>query len=442
LKVLRGLTSPCRRETSTGHCSRENTDANKDTLIKLKKYLWPSIVSVCVIGLAGRAQSIVDSHDKPLQGNVHLHLPAGFVAMSPVSRTLDLLTLLSIPQTVWLFVVAAAIIVGATAAPRSGGPIRWKRASIALGCVVAAVAILEAGVILLPRPMASLKVTDPNVVRIDFHSHTNASRDANKRFTPDDNRAWHTDGGFDVAYISDHVTFNGAAAAMRKNPVVAGNGLTVLSAVEGRYHRILSTVMLGLTAADSALLDGKGHLLPGTPASGNAPISIVAIPNGNIDSVTAESLDSLPHFAAMELVDAAPRGFGQLDREETKIRRIANDRHLVLVASSNNHGWGRTVAAWNLMTIPGWRTLAPDSLEREIELPFRNRLVSAVTIVKRLRPRTHGISLPLTLPVAAYQTVSSLSIAERGVWLIWLWAAVTIAGLASRKRSASSATPQ
>jgi hypothetical protein len=392
---------------------------------------------VFVVVLAGRAQSIIDWRDNALADGMQLHLTAGYVAMSPLSRTLDLLTLLSIPQTVWLFVVAALVVMFAAARSAAKPRARLIRAAAGLGCTVMAVALLEAGVILLPRPMASLHVTDPNIVRIDFHSHTNASRDANKRFTPDDNREWHAGGGFDVAYISDHVTFNGAAEAMRKNPDIAGNGLTVLSAVEGRYHRILSTVMLGLTAQDSGLLDRKGHLLSGTPSSGRAPVTIVAIPNGNIDSVTAQSLDSLPHFAAMELVDAAPRGLSQLDREETKIRRIAADRHLILVAASNNHGWGRTVAAWNLMTLPGWRQLAPDSLEKIIERPFRDHQLSSVFIVKRLRPRTHGISLPLTLPVAAYQTVSSLSMAERGVWLIWIWAAVTITGLARRRQISS-----
>ncbi|MEO5902741.1 MAG: hypothetical protein ABIQ55_01885, partial [Gemmatimonadaceae bacterium] len=279
-------------------------------------------------------------------------------------------------------------------------------------------------------------VADPQTLRIDFHSHTNASRDANQRFTPDDNREWHKAGGFDVAYISDHVRFAGAAAAMQLNPVRAGDSLTVLSAVEGRYHKILSTVMLGLVQADTAVLDAKGHLRAGTPSIGTTPVTIVAIPNGNIDSVTAESIDSLPHFAGIELVDAAPRGLGQLDREEEKIRRIASDRHLMLVSSSNNHGWGRTVAAWNLMTIPGWRTVAPDSLAVLIEKPFRERQTIAVTIVKRLRPRNHGATLPLTLPVVLYQTIGSLTVAERGVWLLWFWTIALIRPLMRRKKPA------
>ena len=397
---------------------------------RLRKFAWPLIISAVVIGLAGRASSIVDSHDGPPPAVTRLDLPASYVAMSPVSRTLDALSLLSVPQTVWLFVFVALVVVAAIIATKKKSVRRLPaRIAIGVGLVILSVAVLEASVILLPRPMANLRVSDPQVLRIDFHSHTQDSRDANQSFTPERNREWHKSGGFDVAYISDHVRFAGAAAAMKKNPAKAGDSLVILSAVEGRYHKILSTVMLRLVQADTAVLDSKGHLHEGMPSNGTTPVTIVAIPNGNIDSVTAESLDSLPHFAAMELVDAAPRGLGQLDKEEEKIRRIAADRHLILVSSSNNHGWGRTVAAWNLMTIPAWRLLTPDSLALMIEKPFRERQLDAVTIVKRLRPRTAGLSAPLTLPVVLYQTVGSLTTAERGVWLVWIWAIALAASL-------------
>jgi hypothetical protein len=123
----------------------------------------------------------------------------------------------------------------------------------------------------------------------------------------------------------------------------------------------------------------------------------------------------------MELVDAAPRGLGQLDREEPRLRSVAARHNLVLVSASNNHGWGHTVASWNLMTIPGWRKLSPDSLQAAIELPLRERRTDAVTIVMRLRPATHGAMLPFVLPVAAYQIVASLTFPERLCWLAWIW---------------------
>ena len=407
-----------------------------------RRFTWPILASLLVIVLAGREHSLVDSRDHALASGATLHLPPLYIALSPLSRTLDTLTLLSVPQTIWLFVIVAIVaIVWMFRRPRSRTRKPWLTVAISLCSVIAAVAVIEAALILLPRPMAALRAANPETVIIDFHSHTNASRDANKRFTPADNREWHEAGGFDVAYISDHVRFAGAAKAIQANPRRAGDGLTVLSAVEGRYHRILSTIMLGLTEADTTVLDGKGHLLPGTPSIGKVPVTIVAIPNGNIDSVTAESLDSLPHFAGMELVDAAPRGLGQLDREEAKIRRIASDRQLVLVASSNNHGWGRTVAGWSLMTIPGWREMSPDSIATLIEKPFRERQTGAVTIVKRLRPRTHGLSLPLTFPVAAYQTLGSLTWTERGVWIAFIWCIALLARVRGTRRRSRSALP-
>lgn len=400
------------------------------------RFKWAFLLSLPVLVLTARAPAIVDARDRAMPEGVSLELPALYVALSPLSRLLDTLTLFSNQQTAAFFITIAALAAAVMLAgpSRSGRrpPFRILRAT---GVMLPGIAVLEAAVIFAPRPMAYLKVADPDIVRVDFHSHTRASRDANQRITGEDRRRWHRDGGFDIGYISDHVRFSEAALAARRNPSLAGNGVSELSAVEGRYHKIMSTIMLGLTEADTMVLDSKGHLLPGTPASGRAPVTIVAIPNRNLDSVTVESLDSIPHFAGLELVDAAPRGLGQLDREEEKIRRIAQATGLVLVAASNNHGYGRTVAAWNLVTIPGWRSLTPDSVGRLIEQPFRNRRPDAVTIVKRLRPRTHGIELPLTLPIALWQILGSLTVAERAVWLAWIWVTASIFAYSRARRA-------
>ena len=398
------------------------------------RFQWPALLSLPVLLLPGRAPSIVDAHDRALTGGMSLELPAGYVALSPLSRLLDTLTLFSNPQTAAFFITIAVIVAATMLATRARSKRRpLSRALRASSVLLLAVVMLEAVVIFAPRPMAYLKVADPDVVRVDFHSHTRASRDANQRFSGEDRREWHRDGGFDIGYISDHVRFGEAALAERNNPALAGQGVSELIAVEGRYHKIISTIMLGLTEADTTVLDRKGHLLPVTPASGRGPVTIVALPSIHLDSVTVESLDSIPHFAGIELVDAAPRGLGQLDREEEKIRRTAETTGLILVAASNNHGYGRAVAAWNLMTIPGWRALTPDSVGKLIEQPFRDRRVDAVTIVKRPRPRTYGMTLPLTLPLAAWQTLGSLTIAERTMWLVWIWS-IALAVVYSRAR--------
>ncbi len=303
---------------------------------------------------------------------------------------------------------------------------RWIRTFVAL---LISIALVETAVAFLPRPMAALRASRPDHVIVDFHSHTAASHDVRKSFTAEDNREWHRSGGFDVAYVTDHVKFSGAVAARKGNPPIAGEGTSLLTGVEGRYHKIISTIMLGIDERDSALLNGRGNLLAGATASGKSPVTIVALPNRHLDSVTVESLDSLPHFTAIELADAAPRGLGQLDTEERRIRQIAADLHLTLVAASNNHGFGRAVAAWNIVSIPGWRSLAPDSVGLRIEQILRTSHPAPVTIIERTRPHTHGLTVPLTLAVISAQTVGTLTVQERFVWLVWIWGFVLLARL-------------
>lgn len=385
------------------------------------RLIFPLLLTLAIVVIRGISPITGPAGGSPPAG-VSLNVSPGYVAMSPVSRTLDALSLLSNPQTISLFVSLAIAVAGfATLRRKAARRPVWKRLLLGIAGLVAAIAIIEAAVVFLPRPMAALAVDDEEIVRVDFHSHTGASHDVRKSFTAERNREWHRSGGFDIAYITDHVTFDGAVAARANNPRLAGDGTSLLTGVEGRYHRIMSTIMLGLTEADTALLNRRGNLLPGAAASGRRPVTIVALPNRHLDSVTAESLDSLPRFVALELVDAAPRGLGQLDREEARIRSLATNLDLVLVAASNNHGFGRTVAAWSLMRIPGWRTLPPDSVGRLIEEPLRQRDLDAVTIVRRRRPSVHGVSLAATLPVIVYQTIGTLTFTERLVWLAWIW---------------------
>jgi hypothetical protein len=379
--------------------------------------LWlPLLLTAGAIGFTGRVPAVREAGSAQAPSGVAIDLPAAYVITSPVSRALDAFTLLSTAQSIAALLTAALIVVAWFAfAQRKRGVSRWILRVMA---IIIVTGVFLAAVALLPRPMAALRVEDPDIIVVDFHSHTGTSHDVRKSFGAEENREWHASGGFNAAWITDHVKFDAAVAARSGNPPRAGDGVSLLTGVEGRYHRIMSTIMLGLDERDSALLNRRGNLLPGTPARGRAPYTIVALPNRNLDSVTAESLDSLPRFAAIELIDAAPRGLAQFDREEGRIRALAAARGLTLVAASNNHGYGRAVAAWNLLPLPGWRNLSHLQLAEAIEDRLRN---SPPTIVMRTRPRTHNASVVFTLPVMFSQILGSLTIAERFFWLVWIW---------------------
>ncbi|MEO8578126.1 MAG: hypothetical protein ABI556_15555, partial [Gemmatimonadales bacterium] len=402
-----------------------------------RRYWLPTALSLAVIALAGQVRSIVDSRGSAPPAGVTLELPASYVVFSPISRTLDALTLLSTAQSIALF-ISIAVLVALTVVLTKHRTNRalWKRLALAFVILPAVIVAFESAAVFLPREMAAIKVADPQIVRVDFHSHTGTSHDVRKSYGPEDNRDWHRSGGFDIAYVTDHVKFQGAVEARRHNPRKAGDGTSLLTGVEGRYHRIISTIVLGLTEADTSMLNKRGNLLAAIGSSAFSPVTIIALPSRNLDSLTTAVLDSnvsLTNLSAIELVDAAPRGLAQFDREENRIRQLASNLGLILVAASNNHGFGRTVAAWNVMSVPGWRDLSPDSVGALINEQLRGRQSDVVVIVRRMRPRLHGMAAAATLPVLGFQIVGGLTPVERAAWLAWIWLATAAIVVRNKK---------
>jgi hypothetical protein len=403
----------------------------------MRKLGLPAALIFLILVTAGKAPSLTDMPGgTTASGGVTLSLPRGYVILSPLSRTLDALTLLSAQQSIALIASVVVVVVAWQVIRKA----KLRSAGISLAMTLLILGALEAAAAFLPRSMASLTVNDPDIVRVDFHSHTGASHDVRKSFSAEDNREWHRAGGFDIAYVTDHVKFSGAEAALARNPNLAGDGTSLITGMEGRYHRMMSTIVLGITALDSALLNKRGNILPGRFRSPRHPVTIIAIPNRNLDSLSVRVRDSvvaLPNLAAIELVDAAPRGLAQLDREERRIRILADDLRLALVAGSNNHGYGRTVAAWNLMPVPGWRGMPPESVAAMIEDQLRTNRES-VRIVHRSRSPLHGAKVAAVLPEAAYRVLGGLSRSERISWILWICCVTALFAVtvAARKRAA------
>lgn len=373
-----------------------------------------------------------------------LERPALYTALAPLTTTLDALALLSVRQHI-------AVIIGALlcyAAWRASRRMRGLTSRGALGesalgalCVGALVAVYAVGC-LVPRPMAALVVSDPDVLRVDFHSHTAASHDGRRWFDAEGLREWHRSGGFDVAYVTDHGTWTGAESGERGNPRRAGEGTVLLSGVEawsGGEH----LNVLGATAGDSAFLTSDEEIddaaiARAVAAGRRAPVLIGTVP-GFLDTLALGAAGGLPGRAlgrvvALELSDAAPRGLEQSDSTRERVLRIADSLDLALVAGSDNHGWGRTAAAWSLVTLPGWRSLSPDALGRAIEARIHERRRAAVRVVERDRPRTiRGAGVLLNAPVVVGHLFASLAPLDRMSWLAWSWG-LALAWRAIRRR--------
>ncbi|HUQ20697.1 MAG TPA: hypothetical protein VM099_13865 [Gemmatimonadaceae bacterium] len=378
---------------------------------------WLAVpVALSAIILAGAVVSTSSVRDV-LTGvapqSMSLEFPPAYVLTSPLSRFLDIIGLMSVQQHI-AFVITIVGFAALLAALRKKRTLLW--AGITLVALVIAYGLSAA----FPRPMAMLAVLDREFVRVDFHSHTNASGDARKSFDAEDNRAWHRAGGFDVAYVSDHRSFAGAEAAVRNNPRIARDGTVLLSAYEGRY-RGLFMIDLGLTRADSmTLLDSHRWLRAGNLTSGLRPANVAALP-GPLSDVQREARDGAAGIAAIEIIDGSPKAFSQRDADRKEIIARADSLNIALVASSNNHGWGRVVPGWTLVNIPGWQSMSPDSLGAQIERELRIN-PRAVRVIERARPSPKTfIGAALTVPAFAAQTFTGLSLAERFVWILWMW---------------------
>jgi hypothetical protein len=382
--------------------------------------------SAVILGGVFSGSSLRDAVTGATPAGAELAVSPSYVFLSPFSRVVDTIGLLSTGQHVALGLTVIALT--ALWASTRRRPVLVAGA-ISLGVLL----VLYACAAALPRPMAALVVRDSDVVLVDFHSHTNASGDARSGFSPEDNRAWHERGGFDVAYISDHRSFDGAEAARSRNHQRAGDRVVLLSAFEGRYLGTFE-IFLSFTRPDSTtLMDGHRRLLEGRLLSGRLPASVVALPSPLID-VQAVARDGPPHIAAIEISDGSPRGFAQSDRDRSEIVRRADSLGIALVSGSNNHGWGRVVAAWTLVRIPGWRRLGADSLGAAIEGALR-AAPRGVRVVERTRPvLASPAALALTVPVLGAQLFSSLTIPERVVWLGWIWGIAGVALLRVRSR--------
>ncbi|HEY6828636.1 MAG TPA: hypothetical protein VI259_17375 [Gemmatimonadaceae bacterium] len=359
-------------------------------------------------------------------GEARLSVSAGYTALAPLSAILDTLTLLTVAQHIALLLwVILLYVAWRIRSPRkSTTPLR----EVGYGAtLLVGIFLVYALAALLPRPMAALATSDDTVLSIDFHAHTKYSHDGRPGWTEDDVRDWHRAAGYDVAYITDHATFEGAERGVAANPGQAGEGTMLLQGLEaffrGEHVNILDAGRRykGITTPDLKDVDEQSLAIAGIiPAT--TPVIIETIP-GNLTKIPAKTAQGTTGVSAIEIVDGSPRGLSQTRRERARIVRIADSLNLALVVGSDNHGWGRAAPGWTLMRIPGWRGMTTDSLSRRIEEVLRvGRRESTRNVERRIADGASPIALAFAAPAIFLRMLTTLSADERVMWIVWVWA--------------------
>ena len=298
---------------------------------------------------------------------------------------------------------------------------------------------LYAVAVLVPRPMAALETVRPAVLAVDFHAHTKHSHDGRWNWEAEDVRTWHRKAGFDVAYISDHRTFEGAREGWANNPDQSGERTILLPAIEavwqGEHVNILDADRMYRGILDPALRDVDTEALRlASLVPGNEPVIIETIP-GDLSKVIVANGPSTAGVRAIEIVDGAPRGLAQSRQERARILDIADSANLALVAGSDHHGWGHAASAWTLLVLPDWRGAPPAEVSRAITVTLRSGGRGATRVVERYVADTDdGVALPLTVPLVAWGMFRTLSADERVVWIAWVAALVLLSWARGMRR--------
>ena len=303
-----------------------------------------------------------------------LDQPFSYLLFAPLFGLWDLLALLTLKQhyavlgtLVFLYVFRRI------RAPRSRLRIPGRigmEIVRALGALLLLLGFYAAGT-LLPRPMVGLALDGQSRLSVDFHSHTLHSHDGWAVFTAARNRAWHEGGGFDVGYVTDHYTWRGVDNAILNNPDRAGERTVLLSGAEMRMRRRHVNILGDRTRYAFALDSTWHHLDPDSLAArlarGGPPPTILYTIPGPLDELVPYTAEVPGGVIGVEINDGAPRGLEQAKEEKSRILALADEHDLAVVAGANLHGWGRTVTAWSVMEIPGWRSMVPDELGDAIE---------------------------------------------------------------------------
>ena len=338
--------------------------------------------------------------------------------IAPISDVLDALTVLS-PAQYWSTFATCAVAFALLALRRPLSARACLMAGLRLMCgTIAVVGLL----VVAKRPMASLTLGDPDFLAVDFHSHTSASHDGRAGFDAEQNRDWHAASGFNVAYVTDHRTFDGALEGSMRNPALAGAATVLLPGVELRdtgEHPILIGVDPRRMRIESPDWRDAAIKADGGPAP---PVVFLALP-GNLLHIPRDLTQGPVHLAGIEISDGSPRGIAQSARDRRAVLALAQQLGVAVIAASDNHGWGRAAPAWSVMRVPGWRTMTPAALDiairRTILLEGRR---SVQVISRRMAAEPVGVAGFATGGVSiAWLMLRTMSAPERISWLTWAW---------------------
>ncbi len=291
---------------------------------------------------------------------------------------------------------------------------------------------------LASRPIPRLVATSPDALVLDMHSHTAFSHDGRPGFGAAQNAAWHARAGFDAAFVTDHNVWR-----------ARGHGGTGPREVPGApvAARLLDGEEISLSGIHVLAL-GIDRAIPHQPYDASWDSTGALIRRLHADSIFL--VPTLPedwthHSGAefgqlsewgvdgFEIWTSAPQAMDLPPSARRTVISWSRLERRPVFGSTDMHGFGNAATVWNVVRLPGWRTLGDSALTRAILTWFRTGGVAAnqVAALRRWLPETRlgsAFSVPINLVLLLRTASRPHALALLG----WIW---ILAAAASYRRA-------
>lgn len=270
-----------------------------------------------------------------------------------------------------------------------------------------------------------------DVVIADLQSHTFGSHDG--LVSARESLAWHAARGYDVVAVTEH---NDPAGAFEAEALAEMRGLPtgVITGVEWREPK--GGYLLGIG------LDG-GKPPPTMRGAAASAGTFAGQVRAGHDGATLALAWKLSPESVRRLAEAGIDGFeiansghpDIADDVRAAILDEARSRGLVLVASTDWHGWGGFARTWTALRVPGAQDMTPAAKARGVINAIRERRAGDITpvVAGYMGPASRARAL-FTPFVELARYAMELSAARVLAWWVWTAALVGAGELLRRAR--------
>lgn len=390
------------------------------------RVFWPFVLPV-VLSLAAllpwNALGPFDARDYAPVTGVHLDYPLSAALVEPLVAPGHILMgapdfrLAAVVTAIWLAMLAAVW------GWLRGGTL-WRRVGRMASAALSVVWCLLAYLLFVSHvhfPGWQLVSDNPDWVVADLQSHTLGSHDGLVR--ADYNLAWHAARGYDVVAITEHDDPSGAfytrELATREFP---RHGVIPAIEVSSGYS---GGFLLGLGLRDDLPLPSTRK---SRPDEVHHFINAVQQEHGGAVISMAWRLNADDVYALAGLgVDAfeiANNGHPDIPADVREaMLELAADGKVVLVSSTDWHGWGGFNRTWSLFNVPG--AAAMDAQQRSaavVQILRAHDAASVTPLVAGYLGPPSMVRLLFTPLVETARYATELSWSRLAAW--WLWAGV------------------